>query len=92
MTASTTDLRVDLEAPIAVKSHSMARSTSVGMGRSWWRAPRARAHVKHERQFRAALVRVAGAVPRGAMTSAKAWLMAAMVTGVAPARRSIMGS
>jgi hypothetical protein len=38
------------------------------------RAPRAKAYVRQERQYRAALMRVAGAVLRGAMTVAKARL------------------
>ncbi len=92
MTVATTDLRVALEAPIVVKSHSMARSTSVGISRSWWRAPRTRAYVKHERQFRAALTRVAGAVPSGAMTMANARLLDVTVAGVATARCAMMGS
>jgi hypothetical protein len=80
MTASTTDFRVDLEASIEVKSQSTARRTSKGMSRSCRMAMC---------QLRAALIRVTGAIPRGAMTAAKAWLilaessMASTVAGVA---------
>jgi hypothetical protein len=86
-TASTTALRIDLEAPMAVKSQTWARSTSGGMGRSCARVPRARAHVRQEpeRQCRAALMRVARAVLMGAMTVEKAWLMARTVVGVSRA-------
>ena len=72
----------------------MAWSTSGGIGRSCRRVPLASANLKHERQFRAALMRVAGAVPRGAMTSEKALLMAKTVpvVGVVLARRAIIGS
>ncbi len=48
MTASTNDYKVDLEAPIAVKSQRMASRTSGGMGRSYGRPPLVRAHMRQE--------------------------------------------
>ena len=62
------------------------------MGRirsSVWRAA---PYVRQLRQLRQALMRVARAVPRGAMRSVKAWLMEATVVGVLRARRAMYGS
>ena len=80
-TASTMALRVDLEAPMAVKSQSI-------LGRQ----KRANAHVRQERQYRAALMRVSGAVPRGAMPSEKARLIARTVVGKVRMRFAMIGS
>ena len=77
---------------MVMKSQSMARRVAVGMRRSWPRALRARAQVRHVRQFRHALTRVARAEPRGAMTRVKARLMAVMEVSVWPARRAMTGS
>ena len=62
------------------------------MGRIWWRDARAVAHVRTVHQLRQALRRVAGAVPRGAMTVLKARLMSEMVGGVAAAREVTTGA
>ena len=62
------------------------------MGRIWWRDARAAAQVSTVHQLRQALRRVAGAVPRGAMTVLKARLMSDIVGGVAAAREVTTGA
>jgi hypothetical protein len=88
MTASTMLFRVDLEAPMAVKSQSMAERVSEDIGRRFAEVSRPMTHVRQVRQFRAALARVPRAEPRGAIISEKARLMASMVTGTEPERRA----
>ncbi len=60
-------LSVELEAPSAVKSQSMARNTEDFMGRMSPRASWVTAHVRTVRQLRQAFRRVRCAVPRGTM-------------------------
>ncbi len=77
MTESTMLLRVDFEAPMAVKSHNMACRTSgcIGSILSVACRPMARAQVRHVHQLRHALMRVPGALPSGTITAVKARLM-----------------
>jgi hypothetical protein len=90
-TESTMLFRVEREAPIAVKSQSMARRVSRIMGRRWPGTPRPTAQVRQERQLRQALRRVERAVPKGAIMVVKAWVMAPMVVGVWRAKRASTG-
>ena len=94
MTASTMLFSVDLEAPIAVKSQSMAERVSevIGSLRSCAAVSRPMAQVRQVRQFRAALFRVPSAEPRGAIISVNARLMSSIVAGTEPKRWARMGS
>jgi hypothetical protein len=92
MTASTMLFRVDLEAPMAVKSQSMTERVSEDMGRSFAEVSRPMTQVRQVRQFRAALARVLRAEPRGAIISVNARLMASIVAGTEPERRARTGS
>jgi hypothetical protein len=85
-------LRVDLEAPMAVKSQSMAESVSEDIGRRFAEVPRSMTQVRQVRQLRAALARVPRAEPREAIILVKARLMASMVAGTEPERRARTGS
>ena len=85
-------LRVELVAPREVNSQRRAWRTDGVMGRIWWREARVVAQVRTVHQLRQALRRVAGAVPRGAMTVLKARLMSVMVEGVAAAREVTTGA
>ena len=88
MTASTMLLRVDLVAPMEVKSQSIAWRVSEAIGSSLSVVCRPTAHVRHEHQFRQALTRVPGALPKGHMLTVNAWLMAGTEVGVAAERRA----
>ena len=92
MMASTMLLRVELVAPREVNSQRRAWRTGAGIGRIWLRDARAVAQVRTVHQLRQALSRVAGAVPRGAMVVVKAWLIPAIVMGVAAAREVTTGA
>jgi hypothetical protein len=94
VTVSTILLRLDsdLEAPVAVKSQSMAERVSEDIGRRFAEVPWPMTQVRQVRQLRAALARVPRAEPRGAIISVKARLMASMVAGTEPERRARTGS
>jgi hypothetical protein len=95
MTASKMLFSVDLEAPMAVKSKSMAERVSEDIGRSFAELSRPMTQVRavrQVRQFRAALARVPRAEPRGAIMSVNARLMASIVAGTEPERRARTGS
>jgi len=77
---------------MAEKSQSMACSVPGAMGRICWRAPRAVAQVRTVRQLRWALPRVVFAVPRGAIISVKAWLIAGIVFGTMRESAARIGS
>ena len=85
-------LRVELVAPREVNSQRRAWRTDGVMGRNWWRDARVVAQVRTVHQLHQALRRVAGAVPRGAMTVLKALLISMMVEFVAAAREGTTGA
>ena len=62
------------------------------MGKMRPRAERVAAQVRTVHQLRQALMRVALAVPSGAMTAVNAWLMSSIVWGVRAARDVTTGS
>ena len=90
--ASTTLLRVELDAPSEVKSQSRACKTGGSIGRMRSKEDRAVAQVRTVHQLRQALTRVARAVPRGAIMFANARLMSSIVVGMVEAMEVTMGS